>query len=194
MKIQRLAFNHHTHFALCSPVALIIIVAGTLATSQRRKQPQPKALAKPNAILKIEAGLVFRSGDVKPVARTTFYLLDADPAQVLKEGGVKRESEIEREELDPMFDLALALRFQTLEKNQTYLTAAMVALKPHIIGTAVTGFDGKAEFSPIITGTYNLMGVVPEIGKSSAFWNLKITLKAGPQTIVLDNHNTGMIF
>src|SRR5437899_5978511 len=43
-------------------------------TSSPDASTRPKGRA--NSVLSFETGLVFKSGDVKPVARATFYLLD----------------------------------------------------------------------------------------------------------------------
>ena len=154
--------------------------------------PSPTPTPTPEGTLQIEAGLVFKSGDVKPVARTVFYLLDAEPGEILKDGGVKTSMKsFQNAPPDAkvlLFNLALAINGQILPENAEFVKAAMPVLQPHIVQTVTTDFSGKAQFSAVKIGTYYLTGFA-EVGRASVTWNLKITLGPGPTTIVLDNNN-----
>jgi hypothetical protein len=63
--------------------ALGLVVDGQVKRDKRirpsKAQPRPTATPAPaSSSLSIDAGLIYSNGDVKPVARTTFYILDQD--------------------------------------------------------------------------------------------------------------------
>lgn len=154
-----------------------------------------QAINKQKGSLSIEAGLVFQSGDVKPVARTTFYLLDADLAQILREAGItppdKPSNNSEATDNDFIVSFAFANRYATLEKYQAFLLAATAAIKPHIIQSITTDFTGKAVFESVPEGAYYLVGVATP-AKAIVAWNLKVTVKAGQTSITLDQNNAAV--
>lgn len=144
-----------------------------------------------NSNLSFEVGLVFKSGDVKPVARATFYLLDDDLAKILKEAGLqapRRFSSGGNPEEDLVDAFASSVRFSSLEDYKEFYPAAMTALKPHIIQSVITDFGGKGSFEPVPAGTYYLMGVT-ETPRGYAIWNLKVDLKLGQNSVTLDQNN-----
>ena len=155
-------------------------------------KPKVSTSARRNSNLSIEAGLVFRSGDIKPVARTTFYLLDAHPGNILKEAGVKPSdtgSGMDLEDPDKLaFSLGLAMRYAELPSERPFVSAAMEALKPHIIQTVTTDFGGKAQFSSVPAGSYYLFGVA-QTPQGMALWNMKVDLNAGQNAVTLDQNN-----
>jgi len=141
--------------------------------------------------LSLEAGLVFRSGDIKPVARTTFYLLDDNLAKILREAGLQPPGRIGSSSGDPdtnmVFGFASATKYSSLPDYQAFLPAAMAALKPHILQSVTTDFSGKASFAPIASGTYYLMGV-SQTPRGFAVWNLKVDINSS-QSVTLDQNN-----
>lgn len=48
--------------------------------------------------------------------------------------------------------------------------------------------NGKAQLPPIAPGTYYLFGSAMQNGRS-IIWNLKVVLKAGANTVTLDQGN-----
>ncbi len=141
----------------------------------------------------LEAGLVFNSGDVKPVGRATFYLLKENPSKLL----------LTQAHLD-VFNSDNS-RFggnQTLDKWSMYgavlymdgsLTPNFaLAIKKSIDAASVaqttTGFDGKASFEAVPAGDYFLFGYY-KFGKQTTYWSLPVTVKAGANKVVLDNDN-----
>jgi len=154
-------------------------------------KPKASVTAPQTGGLSIEAGLVFRSGDIKPVARTVFYLLDAHPGNILKEAGIKPADKSGMDLEDPeklLFSLGLAMRYAELPSEQPFLAAAMEALKPHILQTVTTDFGGKAQFQPVVVGSYYLMGVA-QTPKGLALWNIKVELNPGQNSFTLDQNN-----
>jgi hypothetical protein len=75
-----------------------------------------------------------------------------------------------------------------LEGYKEFGPAAETALKPHIVQTVTTGFDGKATFEAVAAGTYYLMGM-SSTPKGYVIWNLKVELKAGKNSVTLDQNN-----
>ncbi len=136
----------------------------TGTTSRPKPQVKGKASLKAGAkgTLSFETGLVFKSGDVKPVARTTFYLLDNALSKILGDAGLQTPKGYESGG-DPNKDLvdsfASSIAFNLVPAYKDFYPAAMTALKPHIIQTVTTDFSGKATFEPAAAGTYYLMGV-----------------------------------
>lgn len=159
-------------------------------TAPERITPPPAA--KQNGTLALEAGLVYRSGDVKPVARTEFHLLDKELAQLLQDAGVRppEKSIIAGTGAggNLAFSFALAARYNSLPDNQPFYLAAMEAIKPHIVKTVTTDFSGKATIDVVPAGSYYLMGI-SATPRGFAFWNLPVEIKAGQNSLVLDQNN-----
>ena len=159
--------------------------------------PIPTPTPEPEASLQFDAGLIFKSGDVKPVARTTFYLFDGHLGEILRDGGVK--STMGGAQADPtspqllLLQFALCKRTEVLPDSAAFVKLAMPVLQPHIVQTVTTDFNGKAQFPPVKPGTYYLTGFA-EVGKASATWNLKITLKSGSNSVTLDNENAEELY
>jgi hypothetical protein len=63
-------------------------------------------------------------------------------------------------------------------------------LKNYIVEEATTDFEGKAQFQNIKPGIYYLYGHVHLGIFSSQFWNLKVTLNPGVNSLILDNENS----
>lgn len=151
-------------------------------------QPSPAAQA---AALNIEAGLVYRSGDSKPVARTEFYLLDKSAAAIIREAGVKlsdRTSGTEdNSDRGVMFSLGLNLAYREVSNRESY-DAAMSAIKQHIIKSFTTDFGGKAVIDGIPQGDYYVFGFYKSI-KGFVIWNVPVSLKPGSNSLTLDQNN-----
>jgi hypothetical protein len=164
---------------------------GTWEYAQDAPSPSASKPSRRDGVLSIEAGLVYRSGDVKPVARTTFYLLDAHPGTVLREAGIRPSDTSSSNPDDPdglASLLGLAIVYADLPSEQSFLSAAMTALKPHIVQSIATDFTGKAQFASAPAGTYYLMGA-SKTPRGMAFWNLKVELNSGQNSITLDQNN-----
>jgi hypothetical protein len=148
--------------------------------------------------LSIEAGLVYRAGDVKPVARTQFYLLDDNLETILKNAQI---TQIDLwKDLTPIQHFAAIQRGKKVDLPVAWSDEAKNALKQtdeavksHIVGTMTTDFNGKGQFEHIKPGKYYLMGV-GGTDKQAIVWNLPIEIKSGNQTVILDNNNSATTF
>ncbi len=159
-------------------------------TSSPDVSTRPKGKA--NSVLSFETGLVFKSGDVKPVARATFHLLDDSLGNILRVAGLSAPRNYGggtgNTDEDLVNAYASSIKYSILDGYKEFGPAAATAVRPHIIQTVTTGFDGKATFEAVAAGTYHLMGM-SETPKGYVIWNLKVELKAGKNTVTLDQNN-----
>ncbi len=159
------------------------------------------------ASLSIDAALVFQSGDVKPVARTEFTLLDRDLEAILKESNYTSElpekirSALERPAADikgnraKTFSLLLKSSIDDESGNpeavanlQLAVGKALAAVKPHVLYSATSDFQGNAKFENLKPGKYYLFGY-SKLGNSAAVWNIETVIKDGENKLTLDNGN-----
>ena len=165
-----------------------------VAPTSSSKSPAPVSsvsVAPQSGALSLEAALVFRSGDVKPVARTVFYLLDDDLAKILRSAGLKtsqRYGTMEDTDQNLLFSFGSASKYPSLEGQAQFYATATEALKPHIKQSITTDFSGKATFQNVPIGNYFLMGfgVTP---RGFVLWNLAVEIKPGNASITLDQNN-----
>jgi hypothetical protein len=157
------------------------------AKSQRAPRPQPSATATPTPLstLSIEVGLVFGNGDVKPVARTRFYLLDDDLRTILKSidvdiGGGSPVS------VGSRIAFARSAASSREDGSEGKINAAIAT---HVIATVTTDFGGNAKFESLQPGTKFVYGEY-QVGRSNLAWNARVDLRAGENaSLVLDNKN-----
>jgi hypothetical protein len=175
---------------------MIVLVLADLSCQRiplARETPQPTPITEGE--LSIEAGLVYKSGDVKPVARNDFYLLDGDAERILQQANIERKGKLRNPNLTNLDAYAAAeacmnigTECPSFDASWYFHKRAMEVIKPHILQTITTGFDGKAKFEPLPAGDYYVMGVMTR-DKGFVCWNLKVTLKPGTQTVILDQNN-----
>jgi hypothetical protein len=168
---------------LIAALAVIIALsAATVSNAQKRKVPKAKkAAVSQKGNLSIEAGIIFDSGQVNPVARAGFFLLNADAEEVIQRSSNGQTA---------LKDLTLDITFPGLKSGG--VSRAMTAIEPHIVSSTITNFQGKATFQPVKTGNYYLFGFT-KAGKSAVVWNLQISIKNGTNSIILDNNNAALI-
>jgi hypothetical protein len=159
---------------------------------------------KKETALSIETALIFKSGDVKPVARTEFHLLDKNFETVLQESNFISVLPLELKGTLSKISLmkAFALLAKSAEKNSfdspetTQRKAVLIlplakvveATKSHILHTVTTDFQGKATFNNIRPGEYFLFGY-SSMGGSLIIWNHKVNINEGTNSLVLDQNN-----
>lgn len=201
--------NFRNLFIILSLFIVSISVSSTAFAQKGKKVGTVKKTAvATKGNLSIEAGVIVKSGDVKTVARTQFYLLDKDLETILREAGIKNfvsgnsggeqvsgiigqdagllGSRLPRQELSYSRSYAMWSRFPNLYGED--LTKAQEALKPHIVATITTDFSGKGSASQIKSGNYHLVGTY-RITNQAVFWYLPVEIKSGNQSLVLDNNN-----
>src|ERR1041384_2887815 len=159
---------------------LILILLSATIITQAQKSKKTSTVKKSTATsqkgtLSIEAGLVYKNGDVKPVARVEFYLLDTDLKTILSEAKITP-----REGLDSITTFALALSYPNL--HQDTIDQALVSIKSHTVSSITTDFQGKANIPSVKVGTYYLYGFT-KAGNSKVLWNLSVSIKSGQNLV-----------
>lgn len=183
--------------ALCVSAAAQSLTATTPDGKQVILNPDGTwkfATADSSATLSIEAALIYQSGDVKPAARTAFYLLDESPLDILTAAKVQPVQGVgdSNPQTRILFNLA---RLQSARCDDCPRFAADVqkAIAPHTVKAIATGFDGKGVFDSVKPGTYHLYGSW-SVGENSVLWISKIELKVGATNIKLDQNNAALAF
>jgi hypothetical protein len=185
------------------PLTVVFATQKRIQRPQRKPQviTQTTPVATPTPLppqvaeLTLEAGLITNSGDVKRILRTEFFLLDAHAGELLKAAHISPadSSHIIEDPDKLVFELSLAYHFSSQSDSAAFMRAAMPVLKPHIVQSVVTDFDGKAQFKPLKPGVYYLWGVA-EVGRSWAYWHLRLDLQPQQYTVTLDNKNVSFIW
>src|ERR1051325_3682068 len=83
--------------------------------------------------LSLEAGLVFKSGDIRPVARTEFHLLDESLLKILRDAGVQpRPGDRDTSDRSIVFSYGLERKFGS---EQNFPAGVQEAINKHVIAT-----------------------------------------------------------
>jgi hypothetical protein len=149
----------------------------------------PNAAVKDKNTLKLETGIVMRSGDVKPISRTTFYLLNKSFTSIIMDAGLSEYYGKDKttESLCRLFS-AYYKDFGERKRANDAVSFTMSAVKPHVIQTVTSDFGGKATFINLPLGKYWLVGF-SGVGKSYFTWDLEASLLSGDNSIILDQNN-----
>ncbi len=177
---------------------VVLLSNGTWKYDNSPSKVETKAaVPKVDATLSLETGIIYRSGEVMPVARTTFYLLDEDVLSIAKKAGLQPSeisSRVYKDDIDKALisDIggSLAGKYQSLYAD--FAQKFLAALEPHIIQKFTTDFSGKATVNNLERKSYYLFGV-GATRKSNALWNLPIDLSK-ETSIVLDQNNATSAF
>ena len=161
-------------------------------TSVEQKQEESST-----ANLFLEAAVVYRSGDVVPVTRTEFYLMDEDVISLCRKAGVNPTSSTQRTYSNDYSkaiytDIGFMMRYLQLPDYQKFGASFVNAIKPHIKYTVTTDFNGKATFNNIPKGKYFLFGM-GSTRQSGVVWNLNIEFTENSQ-IILDAKNAAFAY
>lgn len=163
--------------------AVILKSDGTWTYDPNPKpKPTPAPVVQQDSTLSFETGLVLRSGDVKPVARGTFNLLDTSLDKILSDSGFS--GDLSAFTLNSIQSRIDRLRGATV----TSFDREMDAIKPHVVSSTTTDFSGKGQFPAVKPGIYYVM-YLGEVGPNSILWNVKVDLKPGQNSVTLDNNN-----
>jgi hypothetical protein len=190
-------------------LTLTFVVSTTFAQKSRPRsnvsKPKTTTKAVAKGSIELEAGLLFNSGDVKPVGRATFYVLKEDAKNVIltqeqfdiynkdmtaflqRVGG---GNSIQEEE-DSLSKWSLYSAVLSMDGRITpnFAISAKKSIETASITSTTTGFDGKATFESVPVGDYHIFGYY-KVGKETTYWNVPITVKAGVNKIILDNENS----
>lgn len=175
-------------------VAVLVSLATLTIQAQTKSRtktirPTPNSVkVAPTGTLSIEAALIYRSGDVKPVARATFLLLDEDLNTILKPYPVAI----------PRSLLSIWMLTTHLKELEAYADSEAVkaeagqilrAIEAHVIASTTTDFGGKAKFEGLTPGKRFLFGEF-KAGNNQATWYKPVEVKSGTnETLILSNDN-----
>jgi hypothetical protein len=137
----------------------------------------------------IKAAIIYNLGGAQAVAREDFYLLNRDFLQVWKESGLVNDKTLKELGVklsdEQLFRLTfIEDRLRVLNKKPSKFDEA---IKPYIVKTVTTDFEGNAIFENVPEGDYYIYGVT-ETRSGYAVWSYKISTNES-KTVLLDNKN-----
>lgn len=141
--------------------------------------------------IEVEAALVYRSGDVRPVARTQLFLLDENLVTILRAAGLKTVGIVaSRGDTDDnlLFTFGLAMKYPSNNDYLAFYPAAAEALKKHVKHQATTDFTGRVTFENVKAGSYFIYGM-SETPRGFVLWNLPVEVKSEKVKLILDQNN-----
>jgi hypothetical protein len=143
--------------------------------------------------LSFDARIVSKSGDVKPIADGTFYLLDDDLNRILQTSDLKPEKRLS---LLNTFSMANYGSTLGIERSAKAFARAMESVKTHIVATTTSDSNGNGQFSSLVLGTYYLMNASVIYLNTGSFadrkailWNVKVQIHPGQNSITLSEEN-----
>ncbi|HRH44674.1 MAG TPA: hypothetical protein PKY82_23760 [Pyrinomonadaceae bacterium] len=146
--------------------------------------------------LSVEAAIIYRSGEVVPIARTTFYLIDDDVITIFKNAGITPTPTTSRIQKDYtqaiLSDIGFSAKYGTLPEYQTFIAKWTEAIKPHIKFTFETDFNGKASVPNIPLGNYYLFAI-SSTRQSGIVWNMPVDTNT-TKKLVLDAKNAAFAY
>jgi hypothetical protein len=158
-------------------VAAILFSESTIAAA-----PQPAAPT--TGTLAMEAGIIYKSGGNQPVGRTAFRLLDSDLESLISAAGLRADKGI-----DLVSTWAIKRRYNT----DAILLQIEESIKQHTVQAVTTDFNGKAQFENLPLAKYFVYGIT-ETRRGFAVWSVPVEIKAGQNSVVLDQNNAATAF
>ena len=158
------------------------------------------------ASLVIDAQIVYSFGGPQPVARQTFYLLDADLfslsgyADRLAEMKGMEGRTVVQGDVDGIVGMLAWSHIMSpatekdydYERHKETLLGAVAMSQPiwgpHLVQSTQTDFKGHGVFENLKSGTYWLMGMTPTRAGVS-FWNVQVSVGRGENKLMLDQGN-----
>jgi hypothetical protein len=151
-----------------------------------RVRPEKPDASIGSGSLVLQAGIVYKMGGAQAVARTNFHLLDRSLATILDEAGLQADHG-----MNIVQTFGFASRFQSLGKYASFYNAAIQAIRPHIVASTTTDFNGFARFPAVTAGSYYVMGYSETKG-GFVVWDVQVGIPTGESSIVLDQNNAAI--
>lgn len=148
-----------------------------------------------DANIAVEAAFIYRNGDVRPVARVVFMLLDAELGEILTAAKLTPPGNLGLITSDVTVQRILAYAKAVLNApgHESYLAAAQKAIQSHTLKSVQTGFDGKASFDAVPLKPVWCVGVA-QSASGWAVWNMKFEPKAGANKLTIDQNNAFYVY
>lgn len=127
--------------------------------------------------LTLEAKVLDKTGETRPVRDEKFYLLDEDLESILRDANIEDET---GQGLVNAFGLSVLYPDRYPEINQK----ALNAINKHIVYDATTGATGEAKISSVKPDKYYLFGIT-KTATGFAIWNSPVTITAGENKLNL---------
>lgn len=142
------------------------------------------------AKIEVEVAVVVRTGEVRPIARTPFYLLTKSLNTILSQpdlvAAFREGRQIGKTE-DEFFYQRAALAGYVSRPRFTQLALSEIAKATSAKGT--TDFSGKLEFTDVPDGQYFLTGWNP-FGSVGVYWSFPVQVRDGKNLkVTLDQNN-----
>ena len=144
----------------------------------------PEPVAPSTGTLAIEAGIIYKAGGNQPVGRTEFRLLDSDLESLISAAGLRADRGI---------DLVSTWGIKRRYSPDAILLQIEESIRKHTIQSVTTDFNGKAQFENIQPGKYFVYGLT-ETRRGFAIWSVPIEIKAGQNSLLLDQNNAATAF
>ena len=127
--------------------------------------------------LPIKAAVIYNFGGPQPVAQDKFFLLSKDFDEIAREPG-KNERDVLEQPISPTF------------WKPRPVGIVEDGIKPYIVSSTITDFEGNGKFENVPVGKYFLVGFT-KTRKENEFllWNLAVELKVENQTLLLSQTN-----
>jgi hypothetical protein len=160
---------------------------GASSSAAKANPATTPAFAKPsaptgNAVLSIVSGFPAQTGVTNPLAGRPYLLLRDNVATVLANSGIPLPAGV------PVQEAVMSACEKQKPECQKYLAA--------IGADAATGLrsdaNGKAVLPGVPPGRYYLTAST-KIGSLNLYWNVKLELKAGTNSLVVDQHNAAPV-
>jgi hypothetical protein len=171
---------------------LVFLLLGLCVSAPARQTPAPPS--GPRIDLTVQLS---REGKLYPVTYAEFYLLAADPIELLKAAGLRLNRDLSDGEDEGEALIAEFVRVAGMARTGIYIgdseylrefsKKSTWALMPHRVDTARTNEDGRLTLRAAKPGSYYLMGGAQP--PASVVWAMPVKLDRD-QAVRLDSSNT----
>ncbi len=138
----------------------------------------PETVAPDKGTVNIEAKIATKSGDIQPVQKEKFYLLDKDLQTILSEANINDET---GQGLNTAFGLSVVYPDKYKETNKK----ALDAINKHVKYDVLTDATGKAQMKGVKPDAYYLFGIT-KTRNGYAIWSSPVSIQPGDNKLVLD--------
>jgi len=166
-----------TGWSKCAEMKLIAKARPEAAAAIAAADAPPRT-----AVLTIVPGFTTQPGVPNPVGNHGFYLLKDNAEIAFAKGGFRA----------PQGTPILNAMNSECEKKTADCKTAVASIIADSATAVKTDADGKATMPPVPPGVYYLFGIGKYEGKP-LMWNLKVQIKAGTNSVTLDQRNGTLI-